>query len=351
MLPHCVLITVTGGVTEYTAGVAKSVGDHRTAALHECRTVRHRRPPGRRPAKDVHDCQAAGCVAIECPPHQCKPMASSTIRQIHWILSAALAAAVRWDWIKSNPADAAKKPRQPTPQPEPPTAAEAARITEAAWAPGPDWGALVWLVMVTGMRRAEVLALRWAHVDLAAGMVSVRRNYVRSGGRAIEKETKTHQMRRISRKDTATVEVLTELRQRYEEMARQLRIESSDDAYLFSHEPAHERPYDPSAVTHRYSKMCRQLGLDSHLHALCHYSATELLVRPPYRRRPSRPRWRRRNHASCLRRVGRRVRPSPKSWVAGSSDRHDLQFRSRGREGQLAGHSRAVHLALLADRC
>ncbi len=250
--------------------------DHRTAAPHECRTVRHRRPPGRRPAMDVHDCASAGCVVVECPPHHCKPMASSTIRQLHWILSAALAAAVRWDWLKSNPADAAKKPRQPTPQPEPPSAAEAARIIEAAWAQGPDWGALVWLVMVTGMRRAEVLALRWAHVDLAAGMLSVRRNYVRSGGHAIEKETKTHQMRRISL-DAATVQVLAELRQRYEAMTRQLRIEPSDDSYLFSHEPAHDRPYDPSAVTHRYSKMCRELGLDSHLHALRHYSATELL--------------------------------------------------------------------------
>ncbi|MCA1707097.1 MAG: tyrosine-type recombinase/integrase [Actinobacteria bacterium] len=87
---------------------------------------------------------------------------------------------------------------------------------------------------------------------------------------------KTHQMRRISL-DAATVDVLAELRQRYEEMARQLRMEPSDDMYLFSHEPAHDRPYDPSAVTHRYSKMCWQLGLDSHLHALRHYSATELL--------------------------------------------------------------------------
>ena len=30
---------------------------------------------------------------------------------------------------------------------------------------GADWDTLVWLVMVTGMRRAEVLTLRWAHVD------------------------------------------------------------------------------------------------------------------------------------------------------------------------------------------
>jgi len=40
----------------------------------------------------------------------------------------------------------------------------------------------------------------------------------------------------------------------------------------------HDEPCDPSAVTHRYSKMCRQLGIASHLHALRHYSATELLT-------------------------------------------------------------------------
>jgi integrase len=134
--------------------------DHRTTAPHECRTVRHRRRPGRRPANDLHDCQQAGCTLVECPPHTCKPMAASSIRQVHWILSAALAAAVRWDWIRSNPAEVAKKPRQRPPQPEPPSPAEAARITEAAWAQDADWGTLVWLVMATGMRRGELLALR-----------------------------------------------------------------------------------------------------------------------------------------------------------------------------------------------
>jgi integrase len=115
-------------------------------------------------------------------------MSASTIRQVHWILSAVLGAAVRWDWIRSNPADVARKPRQPTPQPEPPTAAEAARIIEAAWAGGDEqWGTLVWLVMVTGMRRAEVLALRWTDI------VAIRRNYVRTHSCGIEKDTKTRQ--------------------------------------------------------------------------------------------------------------------------------------------------------------
>ncbi|HZA18877.1 MAG TPA: site-specific integrase, partial [Pseudonocardiaceae bacterium] len=182
--------------------------DHRTVGPHECRTVRHRRPPGRPPAGGypAHDCAAVGCTVIVCPPHQCRPLSAATIRRIHFAISATLTAAVRWEWIKSNPASIAKKPRQPAPQPKPPTVEQAGRIVAAAWEQDENWGTLVWLVMVTGIRRAELLALRWSDVDLAAGKLNVRRNYVRLTGRSIEKDTKTHQMRRISL-DPATVEV------------------------------------------------------------------------------------------------------------------------------------------------
>ena len=250
--------------------------DHRTVAVHECRTVRHRRRPGR-PGPTPHDCIAAGCVLVECPPHACTPMAASSIRQIHWIISAALAAAVRWEWIRSNPADAAKKPKQRAPQPNPPSASQAARIIAAAWEQDDDWGALVWLVMVTGMRRGEVLALRWFDVDLEAGLLAIRRNYVRSRAQGIEKDTKTHQMRRISL-DAETVAVLADHRDRQGQRARAVDVELSDQAFVFSYQPMQDAPADPSAVTHRYGRMCTAIGIDSHLHALRHYSATELLT-------------------------------------------------------------------------
>ncbi len=253
--------------------------DHRTDGPHECRTARHRRPRGRPPAAGYpeHDCGEAGCTVSECPPHVCRPLSAATIRRIHFAISATLTAAVRWDWIKTNPATIAKKPRQPTPRPHPPTVDEAGRIVTAAWEQDPNWGTLVWLVMVTGMRRAELLALRWSDIDRAAGMLTISRNYVRLTGRSVEKDTKTHQMRRISL-DPATVEVLTEHRERYEQLTRKLGLEPTAQAFLFSHELARDRPYDPSAVTHRYAAMCAELGIDSHLHALRHYSATELLT-------------------------------------------------------------------------
>jgi integrase len=53
------------------------------------------------------------------------------------------------------------------------------------------------------------------------------------------------------------------------------RFESCADP---SYAPDHRRHCDPDGITHRYAKMTADLGIDTHLHALRHYSATELLA-------------------------------------------------------------------------
>ncbi len=253
--------------------------EHRVAGQHECQIVRHKRPPGRPPTSGYppHDCDTTGCRVIECGPHVCQPLSPAMIRQIHITISAAFAAAVRWDWIKTNPADTARTPRLPVPQPDPPSSKEAAQIIAAAWEQDDDWGTLVWLTMVTGMRRAELLALRWYDVDLDGAVLEIRRNYVRARRQGVEKDTKTHRMRRIAL-DSETIDVLRAHRGRYEATAHVVGIEPADDAFLFSYDPLHTRPCSPHGVSHRYSLMCERLGIDSHLHALRHYSATELLA-------------------------------------------------------------------------
>ena len=233
-----------GAATDATDGSRSTIGsmDHTSAG-----TVRHRRPPGRPSARAVreHDCTKAKCVVVECPPHKCRPLSASSIRQIHIAISSALGAAVRWDWIKSNPAKIAKKPRLPAPEPDPPSAEEAARILAAAWEQDDDWGTFVWLTLVTGMRRAELLALRWDDIDLANGIVDIRRNYVWINGRGIEKTTKTHRIRRVSL-DTATVDVLSAHHERYVEAVRSFGEAPSSRAFLFSNDPTRDRPYHPT---------------------------------------------------------------------------------------------------------
>lgn len=236
-----------------------------------------------------------------CKPHVCKPLGGSTLRHIHVVLNGSLKSAVRWGWIGVNPLDMVPKPRVPKPQPHPPSAANAARIIKEAWSTDAEWGTFVWLTMVTGARRGELVALRFANVELSCksctrpvgwrddecrlcgsdptesrtAMLELRRNY--SARSKDEKDTKTHQIRRIAL-DTATAGILVAQFRRYEDRVSRLDGTAREDAYIFSYAPDNSRPCSPDGLTHRYSKMTASLGLDTHIHELRHYSATELLA-------------------------------------------------------------------------
>lgn len=104
--------------------------------------------------------------------HACKPLGEAYLRQIHNVLSGAFTRAVKWGWLGVSPIGQADAPTPPTPDPQPPTATQAARIAEEAWG-DPDWGMFVWLAMTTGARRGELCALRWDRIDFAAGVVDM----------------------------------------------------------------------------------------------------------------------------------------------------------------------------------
>jgi integrase len=239
--------------------------------LRRCRVRCDRKPfIEKHNAEDEHD-----CVAKQCKPHACKGMAASTVRQIHSIISGTMNAAARWEWITLNPATLARRPKQKPPQPDPPSPTGAARLAEEAFRMDDDWGTLVWLVMTTGMRRGELCGLRFNRVDLDAELIDLRRNWV--GGK--EKDTKTHQNRRIAL-DSETVTLLREQRERVADRVRSIGGEFTEDLFVFSGTRSldHKQPYSPNAVTQRYKDMADRLDIDTHLHALRHYSATELLT-------------------------------------------------------------------------
>ena len=102
-------------------------------------------------------------------------LSAKTVRYIHTIIHKALADAVDAGLAAANPAERAKPPRprarlateiafwEPSELREFLEAAEGHRL-EAAWR----------LSAMTGMRRGEVLGLRWKDVDLDAARISVR---------------------------------------------------------------------------------------------------------------------------------------------------------------------------------
>jgi integrase len=135
----------------------------------------------------------------------------------------------------------------------------------------------VWLAMTTGARRGELCALRWEHVDFAAGVVTIRASIAQNGGRTWEKDTKTHQRRRIVL-DVQTLSLLHAYLRHCAVRAGALDVALRDDAFVFSPEPDGGAWPRPDSATQRYQRMCARLGWDMNFHQLRHYSATELIA-------------------------------------------------------------------------
>ncbi|MDP9643703.1 integrase/DNA-binding transcriptional regulator YhcF (GntR family) [Actinopolyspora lacussalsi] len=236
---------------DHCSGKRRAV-DHRTWGEHECDD--------------------------RCRRHECKPLGATTIRHIHFLLSGAFKRAVRWKWVASSPVGQAEPPAAPPPRPSPPSAEEAARILNEAWRRDADWGALVWTVMTTGIRRGELCAVRWQHVDLESGVLRLEQAvaFDDEAGEWFVKDTKTHQQRRIAL-DAETTAVLAGLRARQEQRVGDLGLAWSREMFVFSPEPDGQRFAKPDSVTQRYDRMVRRLGISTTLHKLRHYSATELI--------------------------------------------------------------------------
>ena len=239
------------------------------AELRRCRDHCDRRPRTDHRTSIGHVCDD------RCGPHICRPLGDSTIRQIHFILSGALRKAVRWRWIGASPIGQAEPPPAPKPDPRPPTAAEAARILREARV-DVEWALLLWVAMVSGARRGELCALRWRDIDLDTGVLWVRRSIWQRSKRFGEKDTKDHQKRRIA-VDPDTLVLLVEHRQRCEERAAALDVALPADAFVFSSAPDGSKHLLPDSVSQRYGDLVRRLGIQTSIHKLRHYSATELI--------------------------------------------------------------------------
>ena len=117
-----------------------------------------------------------------------------TVRLAHAILRNALRQAVKWRILASNPADAVDLPKQQRKEMLAMTEAEAARFL-AATAGGP-WHELFALLLSTGLRPSEAIALRWTDLDLPGDRLMVQRKATRVGGRWLYEEPKTSKSRR-----------------------------------------------------------------------------------------------------------------------------------------------------------
>src|SRR5215469_6268932 len=95
-----------------------------------------------------------------------------SISVIHAVLHNALENAVKWNLVSRNVASLVSVPRAEVHEVHPLTSDEAQKLMEVAR--GHWFEPILILAVTTGMRRGELLGLRWDDVDLKTGMIHVR---------------------------------------------------------------------------------------------------------------------------------------------------------------------------------
>jgi integrase len=214
-------------------------------------------------------------------------LSARTVRYIHTILGKALNDAV----------DAGMLPRSPAAKAHPPTAKEARSPEMHCWTASQLSAFLGWtkehsalhtawyVLAMTGIRRGELLALRWRDIDFMKGTITIRRSVgvVRNAGESVaivEGATKTDKPRAVDT-DPQTMALLKSWRSARGQSALPL---ARADALVFGDlEGAHRHPERFSRLfTETLARCQRDLGEDAvppiRLHDLRHTHATLLLA-------------------------------------------------------------------------
>jgi integrase len=204
-------------------------------------------------------------------------LASSTIRAGHRLLARVLADGVQHRLLPGNVAREQPPPKAPTRRVKVPN--------EDAIAPMLDrlrddaFHAPVVLTLYAGLRRGELLALRWADVSLDDRTLRVERALEETAAQGIVvKSTKTESGERTITLSAAAIAALRDHRRAQLEMRLLLGIgKPSDDALIFPRLDG--APWSPNAFSVAWIRTVRRLGLPAVTwHALRHLHCS-LLIR------------------------------------------------------------------------
>lgn len=120
------------------------------------------------------------------------------------------------------------------------------------------------VALLTGMRRGELLGLRWSDLDLETGAIRIQRSRLQVGSEVIEGHTKRPSSARTIYADPATVRMLTRLRDR---------VQPGAHAHVFTDPTG--KPLGPGWVSYRFARRIQLMGLPMiRFHDLRHASAT-----------------------------------------------------------------------------
>ena len=191
---------------------------------------------------------------------QPKGLSAKTVRNIHQIISSALKLAVEQRLIAHNPADGCALPKAERKEMQTlPVEQLTSFLREAK-----DSGvfALYYIDLTTGLRRGELLGLKWSDIDLEKGDLRVQRQIGRIDGKIIEMPLKTKNAYRTLPLSADAISVLK---------IQKCKVGNSE--WVFPSPTG--SPMSPDSVLHMLHRVLKRAGLPKvRFHDLRHTFAT-----------------------------------------------------------------------------
>ena len=190
---------------------------------------------------------------------QPKGLSAKTVRNINQVISSAMDFAVAQKIIPENPCKAVALPKVEHKEMQTIPAEQLQAFLQEAKATGVY--EMYYIELATGLRRGELLGLKWTDIDWKNGIIKVRRQVARVDGQIVEAPLKTKNSYRAVTISQQAIEVLKQQK------------EKTNDEYMFP--SPNGGPISPDSVNNMLKRVLARAGIPKvRFHDLRHTFAT-----------------------------------------------------------------------------
>lgn len=192
--------------------------------------------------------------------NQPKGLSAKTVRNINQIISSALSLAKEQKLLSSNPAEACALPKVEHREMKTLPVEQLTSFLREAKETGVY--EMYYIELATGLRRGELLGLKWQDIDMVSGTIRVQRQVARIDGEIVEAPLKTKNSYRNVSIGPDAIEVLKEQKKKV-----------GDSEYVFP--SPNGGPISPDSVLNMLHRVLERAGLPKiRFHDLRHTFAT-----------------------------------------------------------------------------
>ncbi len=205
-----------------------------------------------------------------------KTLSTETVLHYHRLISSILGTAVEWGVLLLNPCNRTKPPRVKEKEPKYLDEVQAGILLELLEKDHSTYKDVIYLLLFTGMRRGEVLGLKWSDVDFNTSIMQITRSLHYLPGRGLyEDETKNKTSKRVIKLPCTAVTMLQTHKVKQLEQRLRLGDRWQNSEYIFT--TVEGKPINPDTLSSWFSKFIKA-NADKlpyiTLHSLRHTNAT-----------------------------------------------------------------------------